>query len=172
MISASTVKESGQYCLGYVQSLSILCCIFIVVTVLPSAYAGTLFAWHPIFMSFGYLIFMCEGISIAYRCREIDGQSRVGLLTRHLWTQVASVGCVSLGFAAIYTNKSIHGKNHFTSLHGKLGLVAFLLSLAAAGLGLGSFKKLGFIDTLPSGLHPFVKWVHRMVRYSSICGLP
>lgn len=161
---AGFLKESGQSYLGYAQSLSILCCIFIVVSVLPSAYAGTLFAWHPIFMSIGYLIFMCEGIMIAYRVRDLDGNSRVGLLIKHFWTQVASVVCVSLGFAAIYVNKSMHGKSHFTSLHGKLGLVTYFFSLAAVGLGVFSFKKTGFIESLPSTLHPFVKWIHRLVR--------
>lgn len=165
------LKESGQHCLGYAQSLSILCCTFVVVSVLPSAYSGTLFAWHPIFMSIGYLIFMCEGISIAYRVRDLDGNSRVGLLTKHLWTQVASIMCVSLGFAAIYVNKNIHGKNHFTSLHGKLGLVTYLLSLTAVSLGVGCFKKLGLVQMLPNSLHPCIKWIHRMVRYyrRSLC---
>lgn len=160
------LKESGQHSLGYAQSLSILCCTFIVVSVLPSAYAGVLFAWHPTFMSVGYLIFMCEGISLAYRARDVDGSLRVGLLSKHLWTQVAAIVCVSLGFAAIYINKNIHGKSHFTSLHGKMGLVTYILSLTAVGLGVSSFRKLGLIQALPSTLHPFVKWIHRLVRYN------
>lgn len=163
----SLLKESGQHTLGYAQSLSILCCTFVVVSVLPSAYAGILFAWHPIFMSIGYLIFMCEGISIAYRARDVDGNSRVGLLSKHFWTQVAAIVCVSLGFAAIYINKHIHGKSHFTSLHGKMGLVTYILSLAAVVLGVSSFKKLGFIQALPRTLHPLFKWIHRLVRYIS-----
>ena len=35
-------------------------------------------------------------------------------------TQVASTFSVGLGFAAIYRNKALNGKAHYTSLHGKV----------------------------------------------------
>jgi cytochrome b-561 domain-containing protein 2 len=160
---------SISYHLGYVQSLSILCCVSIVVAVLPAAYARTLFAWHPIFMSIGYLGFMCEGIAVALRARDVDGNARVSRLMSHMWVQLSSIFCASLGFAAIYVNKSIHGKNHFTSLHGKLGLITYMMSLAVAALGISSFKHLGLIEALPASLHPTIKWIHRMVCDTYIC---
>lgn len=154
--------------LGYVQSLSVVCCVSIVVAVLPAAYARTLFAWHPILMSIGYLGFMCEGIAVALRARDVDGNARVSRLMSHMWVQLSSIFCASLGFAAIYVNKTMHGKNHFTSLHGKLGLIAYLMSLAVAALGISSFKHLGLIEALPASLHPSMKWIHRMVCNSYI----
>lgn len=89
----------------YIQSLSILCCVYMFVALLPSVYARVLFAWHPILMTFGYIGLMCEGISVAYRARITDGMQRAEVLTNHLWVQIASTTLVSLGFAAIYVNK-------------------------------------------------------------------
>eukprot|EP00798_Chlamydomonas_sp_ICE-L_P026603 gene26603-18374_t len=37
---------------------------------------GTLFAWHPLFMSVGYLLFMAEGLLSAVMFRHMDGPER------------------------------------------------------------------------------------------------
>jgi len=55
---------------------------------------------------------------------------------------------VIIGFGVIYRNKAIHGKAHFTSLHGKMGLVTLLLALLSPLLGAFSFKSLGLIHML------------------------
>lgn len=153
----------------YMQSLSIVLSVTIFVAVLPSAYAGVLFAWHPICMSIGYLGLMCEGISTACSARETDGVVRVQALWSHMWLQTSSTILTSLGFAAIYVNKTIHGKSHFTSLHGKLGSITYCLSLFLIVLGVCSFKRLKLIDRFPSACHPWLKWFHRLFGVTTWC---
>lgn len=114
-------------------------------------------------MGLGFLGFMCEGIIAAYRLRPTDGPLRVTAIQNHMWVQVASIISIQLGFWAIYYNKTIHNKQHFKSLHGKVGLFTTLLSLAAPTLGVLCFKNLGLLSRLPSEWHPFIKWVHRMI---------
>ncbi len=60
--------------------------------------------------------------------------------------------------------QAIHGKQHFTSLHGKVGAINLALALAAPLLGTLSFKKLGLLSNLSEEMQPRVKWAHRVVR--------
>ena len=90
---------------GGISTLSILCCVALVLSVLPEVYAGELFPWHPILMGIGFLGFMCEGIIAAYKLRGSDGNARVTALQNHMWVQVASTISIMLGFWAIYHNK-------------------------------------------------------------------
>lgn len=60
--------------------------------------------------------------------------------------------------------QDLKGKQHFTSLHGKVGLVTFLLALASPLLGVLSFRRLGLIQKFPQDWHPRLKWLHRLVR--------
>jgi len=61
----------------------------------------------------------------------------------------------------------INGKQHFTSLHGKVGLLNFLLSLASPTLGILSFKYLGIYNKLPDTWQPYTKWAHRFLAVST-----
>ena len=89
-----------------VQSLSVCCCIGLALAVLPGAYGGELFAWHPLFMAVGFLGFMTEGILAAYRFRATDGGARVQAIQNHGWIQAAATVAVASGFLAIYRNKA------------------------------------------------------------------
>ena len=89
-----------------VQSLSVCCCIGLALAVLPGAYGGELFAWHPLFMAVGFLGFMTEGILAAYRFRATDGGVRVQAIQNHGWIQAAATVAVASGFLAIYRNKA------------------------------------------------------------------
>ena len=60
--------------------------------------------------------------------------------------------------------QAIHGKDHFTSLHGKLGLITTIMTMLALVLGVISFRKLGIISVFPSESHAGIKWMHRLVR--------
>lgn len=59
--------------------------------------------------------------------------------------------------------QNLKGKAHFTSLHGKVGLVAFSLAMAAPLLGVLSFRRLGLIQRFPEPWQPRLKWLHRLV---------
>jgi len=87
------------------QTLSILCCVSLVLTLLPQVYSGELFPWHPVLMAIGFMGFMCEGIVAAYKLRPTDGPPRVLALQQHMFVQIAATICIVLGFAAIYANK-------------------------------------------------------------------
>jgi hypothetical protein len=65
--------------------------------------------------------FMTEGILAAVKFRNLDGGPRVLAIQNHGWIQVAATLSTALGFGAIYRNKALKGKKHFTSLHGKVG---------------------------------------------------
>ena len=206
-----TGKKSAMSLSSTVQSLSILCCIALILAVLPQVYAGLLFPWHPILMGVGFLGFMCEGIVAAYKLRATDGPPRVAALQNHMWVQIAATLSIALGFAAIFYNKvrgmeecllevgalervvlhpiltaapsplslpplspsrpnklqSLHGKTHFKSLHGKLGLITTILVGATPALGFFSFRKLGLLAQLPSEWQPAVKWAHRLLGAST-----
>lgn len=56
-----------------------------------------------------------------------------------------------------------NGKQHFTSLHGKVGNINTWLAVATPVGGIFSFRKLGLITRLPEPWHPFIKWLHRCV---------
>jgi hypothetical protein len=88
-----------------IQTLSVFVSLGMVLAMLPAIYKGDLFAWHPVFMTVGFLGFMCEGILAAYRFRGTEGAARVAAIENHLWIQVASTVCIALGFYSIYRNK-------------------------------------------------------------------
>ena len=64
---------------------------------------------------------------------------------------------------AIYRNKTIHGKEHFTTTHGQVGLLAMVLAVLSPVLGGGAFARLGLLTQLPEPVRPAVKWVHRKI---------
>ncbi len=131
---------------------------FVVLSTLKSSSLLALFAYHPVSMSIAFLVCYPWGIRLAHKARVADGNARVALLSRHMTTQLAALGLSVVGFTAIYANKAVYGKVHFTSLHGKLGLVTMLLALGVVVLGGLGFKR---YSPLPGQFHPAVKWMHR-----------
>jgi hypothetical protein len=64
-----------------------------------------------------------------------------------------------------YTNvlsQELHGKPHFLSLHGKVGVMTTVSTLIAPALGILSFRKLGLISLLPAEWQAISKWFHRL----------
>lgn len=116
------------------------------------------FTYHPICMSVAFLCVFARGIQTSWKGRDTDGNARVAILQSHMTTQLAGLAAAVLGFVVIYFNKYIHGKDHFTSLHGKLGLLAMLLTSVVTVLGYCGFKK---YSPLPIHLHASIKWAHR-----------
>lgn len=79
-----------------------------VVTLVVAMYNGTLFAWHPILMSIGFLGAMAEGAITALKFRGLEGPPRAAAIMTHFWIQLLAVAAVSGGFWAIYQNKVGH----------------------------------------------------------------
>lgn len=59
--------------------------------------------------------------------------------------------------------QNLNGKAHFTSLHGKVGILTLALAAAAPLLGAASFRRLGLIQRFPEGWRAHIKWLHRLV---------
>uniref|UniRef100_A0A3Q2XP68 ascorbate ferrireductase (transmembrane) n=2 Tax=Hippocampus comes TaxID=109280 RepID=A0A3Q2XP68_HIPCM len=97
------------------------------------------FSWHPFLMTLAFSFFMTEAILLfsphgsPMRRFSYKVKRRV-----HWMLQCACVTCAALGLAAIFYNKHLHGKPHFTSWHGLLGVITVCVvavqSLAAVPL--------------------------------------
>ncbi|GLC46618.1 hypothetical protein PLESTB_001223600 [Pleodorina starrii] len=124
---------------------------------------NTLFAWHPAFMSIGYIVFMTEGLIAAIQFRHIDGPERVKAIWSHALLQLRALICVLIGFGVIYRNKILLGKPHFMSLHAKFGLATLVLSILMPLWGLVSFRRMGFIQRFPERWQPRIKAAHRQL---------
>ena len=79
--------------------------IFSALTLMVSQADTTLFAWHPIFMTAGFLAFMVEGVLTALDFRAREGMPRVRAIQKHATLQMAASACILLGFTAIVANK-------------------------------------------------------------------
>lgn len=79
--------------------------VIVAVSLCFCLFDGSLFSWHPVFMSLGYIIFMSEGLLAAIMFRSIDGAERVSAIQSHALLQLRAVLCICLGFGVIYRNK-------------------------------------------------------------------
>ena len=106
-------------------------------TVVWQFYDASLFSYHPVAMTTGYALFMTLGLLQAVSARDTIAEQRTVALRRHMYLQLAAIGCIFIGFIAIYSNKvtllrclsPIHhtyatqiryGKEHFTTWHAKV----------------------------------------------------
>ena len=86
------------------------------------------FSYHPFLMITGMV--GCAGVSVV--TKKLGGYTNTKI---HAALAVASVVLSLGGFYAIYSNKELYERPHFTSLHGKmgLGLIYMYLFQAIAG---------------------------------------
>lgn len=108
------------------------------------------FDWHPLTMSLGFV-----GLaSLAVLKKRVGGK---GPTVQHGNMANAGVLFGIAGWYVIYSNKEMLGKQHLTSLHGKLG-AASLVSFIILGLvgALGLHPDFGKVKT-----HTIVRKVHK-----------
>lgn len=122
----------------------------------------SLFSWHPVCMSVGYMALMTEAVRTAVAFRTTTGEERVRQITKHMVLNLCALALIVVGFSAIYKNKIRLGKSHFMSWHGKLGLTVFISSILVVLGGLLSFKKVGLIHMFPEKKHATIKRIHRI----------
>ena len=139
-----------------------------------------LFSWHPSLMSIGvrmqsffivyklkinlyfkYLILMAQGIlamaDYNFVTKSLTYQKRV---TVHWVLQVIALVFITIGQTTIYIRKAGQGKSHFTTLHGIIGLITYLLTVAASLGGvftLYSFQLRAFMKPIT------IKIIHSLV---------
>lgn len=122
------------------------CVVFTVFIAVLSRPGSSLFSWHPFFMTLAFSFFMTEAILLfsphGSPIKRFKHQTKGRV---HWILQCLCVSCAVLGVAAIFYNKHLHGKPHFTSWHGLLGLltvcVVGLQSVAAVPLIYHSLAK-------------------------------
>jgi cytochrome b-561 domain-containing protein 2 len=132
--------------------------------------SSVLFTYHPTFMSLGFGLFMTLGVGAGLKLRALaPGAERVKALWAHAATQTLALALAIGGFVAIYRNKATHDKPHFTTTHGKLGLLTICLTILSPAIGALAFKKLGALDMLPESIRPLVKAVHRRLGLVTWC---
>lgn len=66
---------------------------------------ASLFSWHPVMMSIGYVIFMAEGLIASVMFRHLEGPERVRAIQSHALMQLRALLCIAIGFGVIYRNK-------------------------------------------------------------------
>jgi cytochrome b-561 domain-containing protein 2 len=89
-------------------NLSKLMHVLVILTSLSIAFTvfdGSLFAWHPLCMSIGYLLFMAEGLMSALGFRALDGPDRVAGIQSHALLQMRASLAIAIGFGVIFKNK-------------------------------------------------------------------
>ena len=110
--------------------------IMTVTCISTTLYSTTWFFLHPLLMTVSYILGMANAIYL---------QKRIKNHQLHYGLQFISLLTSFFGFYVIYTNKKLSGKNHFTSIHGKLGLLLNILFTLMALNGFFCMKlKLNF----------------------------
>ncbi|XP_063797440.1 transmembrane reductase CYB561D2 [Pseudophryne corroboree] len=90
----------------------------------------TLFSWHPFLMTLAFSFFMTEAILVfSPDSSLLRSFSRTARVRAHWLLQLLSALCAGLGLCAIYYNKALHGKPHFVTWHGLLGLLTVMWAL-------------------------------------------
>eukprot|EP01128_Nolandella_sp_AFSM9_P007846 TRINITY_DN4432_c0_g1_i1.p1 TRINITY_DN4432_c0_g1~~TRINITY_DN4432_c0_g1_i1.p1 ORF type:complete len:244 (+),score=38.22 TRINITY_DN4432_c0_g1_i1:81-734(+) len=117
------------------------------------------FFYHAWVLAAGYLCLMTQGLLLL-----LDSNSLLGLVASyfmevkrkkkiqlHAYVQVLAWAIVQIGFFSQYMHKSLLMKDHFTSWHGLMGLIAIISSnlQLVGGLTLYYYSNLSAIFPLP-----------------------
>lgn len=74
-------------------------------TLCAFVFDGSLFAWHPTFMSVGFLGFMTLGVVRSITFRTLDGKARTKAIQIHAFLQGVASSCMFGGLGCIVQNK-------------------------------------------------------------------
>jgi hypothetical protein len=120
----------------------------------------SLFSAHPLLNSSAILL-LTESILILQPTHTAP-QKRQGTLI-HFFTNMVAFDLLIAAFMIIEYNKFNHGAVHFVSVHGKLGLITYILLLIQSTVGLTQY----FVPQLYGGVDnakSIYKW-HRLSGY-------
>eukprot|EP00042_Codosiga_hollandica_P026726 m.128211 g.128211 ORF g.128211 m.128211 type:complete len:198 (-) comp52285_c0_seq1:40-633(-) len=103
----------------------------------------SLFSWHPLLLTIGFVLLMPQGALV------ISGRGLGGpRIPVHATLMGLAVLAIALGFAAIFYNKVLFLRPHFTTWHGLIGLIVSAAAIVMWSGALGYFIK---------GAKPFVE---------------
>jgi len=113
------------------QIAGVVLLVLVLYMVVPNP-AG-LFSYHPPLQALSLVLFV-QGI-LTLQPTRTKNEKETGLAL-HQYFQIAGSLAVIAGVSLMIINKAIHHAPHFTSYHGKFGLVTSILLLLQAVLGL------------------------------------
>jgi len=94
-----------------------------------------LFSWHPVLMSIGFVLLLLQAIVMFSPESSLTPNSpRTDKVQLHWMLHAFGAASACFGFAAVFFNKEMNGRKHFSTWHSKLGL-ATMLGLFLAVLG-------------------------------------
>ncbi len=120
----------------------------------------SLFSAHPLLNSTA-ILFLTEAILILQPTHTAT-QKRRGTLV-HFFTNLVAFNLLVASFVIIEYNKFSHGAVHFDSVHGKLGLITYILLFIQSAVGFTQYfvpQAYGGVDKAKS----IYKW-HRLSGY-------
>ncbi|XP_059060041.1 transmembrane reductase CYB561D2-like [Achroia grisella] len=127
----------------------------------------TIFSFHPILMTLGWLLIMTSAINaitpgdLATEWMPIRLRS-----ARHWVLQVLGGIIITIGFLVIISNKIINNSSHFTTYHGKFGLASYIFMLITMLGGIGALYSLKLKQYLPP---IYTKLMHASVGLLTFC---
>ncbi|KPP66783.1 cytochrome b561 domain-containing protein 2-like [Scleropages formosus] len=108
-------------CGALVHLLSVGLTLFVTFLARPGS---SLFSWHPFLMTLAFSFLMTEAILVfSPDCSPIWKLSHKTKGRCHWVLQALAVVCATLGSMAVFYNKRLNVKPHFSTWHGVLGLV-------------------------------------------------
>ncbi|KAH9951275.1 hypothetical protein B0H21DRAFT_274188 [Amylocystis lapponica] len=141
-----------------------VCTCVIVFTSNPTSLGW--FFWHPILQSVSVALF-------AYGILTLQPTSRpttkaAGLARHQIFMLALGFPAIFLGTLAIFINKNVHGQRHFTTWHGRLGLITICWMVMQIAVGSGSVWLRGRLF----GGNPYAKRVWKYHRLSGYLLFP
>jgi len=116
---------------------------FMLYTAVPGS---DLFSWHPTLMTIAFSLLMPQAIVIFSPESSLLQNSRRGDKVQLHWIlNLFSIIAAGGGFGAIYLNKEIANKKHFTTWHGQFGLATCIGVVLAAAGGLAAKYSGGYL---------------------------
>lgn len=105
---------------------------------------SSFFSWHPFLMTLGYVGFLFQAIVVFSRESSLFGSLKHKTkVTLHWALNTFGVFSILTAFAVIYYNKEEHGRPHFKTWHGLIGVttVCYTLIQWVAGHNLTIFNE-------------------------------
>ncbi|XP_045492499.1 transmembrane reductase CYB561D2-like [Colias croceus] len=167
--TSQLVPPSGNAKPSYMNLINNVCALLFNAIIIYCCFRDgvNLFSFHPIFMSIGWLIFMCTAVNAVTPGDFATEWMPIRLRSARHWVlQLMAVTFILTGFIIILTNKIIHDKPHFVSLHAKFGLAAIIFTFCTSIGGLGALYSLKLKDFLAP---IYTKILHASVGLMTLC---
>ena len=91
-----------------------------------------LFSWHPTCMAVGYVLLVLQAVMVFSRESSLfPNAGRSEKQTLHAILNGFGFVSILFGAAAVYLNKEVNSRKHFTTWHGRFGLATVIFTVGA-----------------------------------------